>query len=204
MGFADEDVCKRVHKVKLLKGEKKRVRFLSESEADKLITRCPAHLKPVVTLALHTGMRKSEILRLTWGQVDRKTGYITLYDTKNNERREVPINKTVDDLLKKLPININGRVFNYQGEALADVKRSFASACTSAGINDLHFHDLRHTFASWLVMKGVDLRTVMELLGHKSLKMVLRYAHLAPDHKSKAVHVLDKKPAKARKVGKRG
>jgi len=201
-GFADEEISKRVHKIKLLKGEAKRTRFLLEPEADKLLAVCPAHLKPIVAIAIHTGMRKSEILSLTWGQVDTKNGYITLHETKNSEGRQVPINQTVRKTLKSIPRHImNPHIFFYMGEELKDIKRSFATACDSAGIKDFTFHDLRHTFASWLVMRGVDLRTVMELLGHKSLKMVLRYAHLAPDHKSKAVQILDRKP---RKVGKGG
>lgn len=78
------------------------------------------------------------------------------------------------------------------GKPYKDLKKSFATVCRKAGIRDFHFHDLRHTFASQLVMAGVDLTTVKELLGHKTLTMTLRYAHLAPSHKVKAVDVLDK------------
>jgi site-specific recombinase XerD len=77
------------------------------------------------------------------------------------------------------------------GKPYQDVKRSFATACRRAGIKDFHFHDMRHTFASHLVMAGVDLTTVKELLGHKTLTMTLRYAHLAPSHKVKALDILD-------------
>ncbi len=77
------------------------------------------------------------------------------------------------------------------GKAYKDVKRSFASACRRAKITNFHFHDTRHTFASHLVMAGIDLTTVKELLGHKHLTMTLRYAHLAPSHKVKAVDILD-------------
>lgn len=197
-GFCDEETCKRIHNVKLLKGEKKRVRFLTEQEAKRLVLRCPAHLKPIVMLALHTGMRKSEILSLTWGQVNFDTGFIHLPETKNLESRNVPINATASKVLKAIPQNtVSDRVFFYQGEAIQDVRKSFTTACTAAGLTDFHFHDLRHTFASWLVMKGIPILTVMKLLGHKSLKMTQRYAHLAPDHISQAVYVLDG-------VGKRG
>jgi site-specific recombinase XerD len=79
-----------------------------------------------------------------------------------------------------------------QGKPYQDVKRSFHTALRRSGIKDFHFHDLRHTFASHLVMAGVDLTTVKELLGHKTLTMTLRYAHLAPTHKVKAVDILDK------------
>ena len=73
-----------------------------------------------------------------------------------------------------------------------DVKRSFYSACRRAGIKDFRFHDLRHTFASHLIMAGIDLTTVKELMGHKDIRMTLRYTHLAPSHKVKAVDILDR------------
>ena len=77
------------------------------------------------------------------------------------------------------------------GKPYQDVKRSFNTACKRAGIRDFHFHDLRHTFASHLIMAGIDITTVKELLGHKTLTMTLSYAHLAPSHKVKAVDILD-------------
>ena len=178
-------------KVKKLKGEVKRVRFLMPDEIQKLISNCPEYLKPIVTVAVHTGMRKGELLGLKWNQVDFEQGIITLHDTKNSERRDTPMNETVKTTL-------NGRerqgeyVFcNRQGEALVRVQGSFKTALKKSGIEDFHFHDLRHTFASNLVMAGEDLNTVRELLGHKDLTMTLRYAHLSPNHKTRAVNVLD-------------
>jgi integrase len=148
-------------------------------------------------------MRKGEILSLTWDRVDLKQGFILLgeEDTKNGERREIPINGTLKEALlelsqgtKERPRRIDIPYVFYDpsnGKAYKDVKRSFHSACKRAKITNFHFHDSRHTFASHLVMAGVDLTTVKELLGHKHLTMTLRYSHLAPSHKVKAVDILD-------------
>jgi integrase len=139
-------------------------------------------------------MRKSEFLNLKWDQVDLKHGFIFLDKTKNGERREIPINDTLRITFNGLLRRLDTPYVFYDpatGKPYQDVKRSFASACRRAKIQDFRFHDLRHTFASHLVMAGVDLTTVKELLGHKTLTMTLRYSHLAPSHKIKAVDVLD-------------
>jgi len=120
----------------------------------------------------------------------------------NGERREIPINDTLRETLNKLPRHFvekdeKKEVVPYLFrdtntlKPYASVKRSFGTALTHAGIADFHFHDLRHTFASQLVMNGVDLTTVKELLGHKYIKITLYYAHLAPAHKRNAVSALD-------------
>jgi integrase len=179
-------------KVKLLKGEVKRVRFLMPDEIRSLLSNCADHLEPIVTVALHTGMRKGELLGLQWPQIDFEQGIITLTDTKNNERRDIPMNETVKDTLRGIE-RIGENVFcNGDGETFANVRRSFETALRKSGIENFRFHDLRHTFASTLVMAGEDLNTVRELLGHKDLTMTLRYAHLAPNLKKKAVNVLDR------------
>ncbi len=151
-------------------------------------------LKPIVTVALHTGMRKGEILGLKWEQVDLNHGFILLDTTKTGERREIPIDGTLRELFEGIPHSIESvYVFtDKNGSPYKSIKRSFSTALKRAGIHDFRFHDTRHTFSSHLVMAGVDLTSVKELLGHKSLKMTLRYAHLAPGHKMKAVNMLDK------------
>jgi integrase len=113
--------------------------------------------------------------------------------TKNGERREIPINQTLRDTLKKLPWRIDSPyVFiGRDGNRLTDIRKGFKSALRRTGIKDFRFHDLRHTFASHLVMAGADITTVKTLLGHKSLTMTLRYAHLAPSHTQNAVNLLD-------------
>ena len=179
-------------KVKKLKGEVKRVRYLMPGEVQTLLLSCADHLKPIVTVAVHTGMRKGEILGLKWEQVNFEQGIITLHDTKNNERRDIPMDETVKTALKRME-RISEHVFcNEEGEGFVRLQSSFEGALKKCGIEDFRFHDLRHTFASNLVMAGEDLNTVRELLGHKDLTMTLRYAHLSPNHKTRAVNVLDR------------
>ncbi|WP_353686754.1 site-specific integrase [Thermodesulfovibrio sp. 3462-1] len=174
----DLEACK---EVKFLQENNRRLRFLSKEECQTLINACDPHLRPIVICALNTGMRKSEFLNLKWDQVDLKHGFIFLDKTKNGERREIPINDTLRITFNGLLRRLDTPYVFYDpatGKPYQDVKRSFASACRRAKIQDFRFHDLRHTFASHLVMAGVDLTTVKELLGHKTLTMTLRYSHL--------------------------
>jgi integrase len=178
-------------KVKLLKGEIKRVRFLMPDEIRTLLSNCADHLRPIVTVALHTGMRKGELLSLQWDQVNFEQKIITLEDTKNRERRDVPMNETVRTTLMGMERKGSHIFCNGSGETFLNVRRSFETAVRKSGIEDFRFHDLRHTFASNLVMEGIDIMTVKELMGHKDLTMTLRYSHLAPNHKMRAVNILD-------------
>lgn len=189
-----EGTFKRVHKVKSLQENNKRLRYLTKEECQSLINACDKHLKPIVIAALNTGMRRGEIFSLNWNNIDLKHGFILLEKTKNGDRREIPINDTLKRTLQGLARRLDiPSVFcdHSTGKRYTDIKHSFNSACRRAGIDDFHFHDLRHTFASHLIMAGVDITTVKELLGHKTLTMTLRYAHLAPSHKVKAVDILD-------------
>jgi integrase len=107
-----------------------------------------------------------------------------------------PLIDTLKETLKGITRQLDVTYVFYDahtGKRYNNVYRAFYSACKRAGITDFHFHDLRHTFASQLIMAGVDITTVKELLGHKSLFMTMRYAHLAPAHKVKAVDILDSK-----------
>ncbi|MBM3300534.1 MAG: site-specific integrase [Deltaproteobacteria bacterium] len=143
-------------------------------------------------------MRKGEILTLRWDNVDMKRGIIQVASgkdghTKNYETRTIPMNRSLRVFLGKHPRRIDtAYVFSgASGKPFTKTNYHFGRAVKRAGIDHVRFHDLRHTFASHLVMKGVDLRTVQELLGHKDLRMTMKYAHLAPDHMRKAVEVLD-------------
>jgi integrase len=113
-------------------------------------------------------------------------------DSKNHERRDIPMNETCRAALKGLERRGEYVFCNKDGENYASVRKAFDTAVRKAGITDFRFHDLRHTFASNLVMEGVDIMTVKELMGHKDLTMTLRYAHLAPNHKTRAVTILDR------------
>ena len=115
--------------------------------------------------------------------------------TKNGEQRDVPMNNTVKTALERLRSESQTEwLFTQQNDnrkPLRDVRKPFLRACREAGISDIRFHDLRHTAGSLLVMKGVDISTVQDILGHKDLKMTRRYAHLSPQHKARSVKVLD-------------
>ena len=192
--MVEEEVLRRVRRVKLLEENNRRLRYLSKEECKALIDVSNGHLHPIIIVALNTGMRRGEILSLQWNSVDLKHGFILLGKTKNGDRREIPINETLRNTFKALPRRLDIPYVFYDqktGKPYNDIGTAFNRACKKAEINDFHFHDLRHTFASHLVMAGVDITTVKELLGHKTLTMTLRYAHLAPSHKVKAIDILD-------------
>jgi integrase len=192
--MVEDEALKRVRRVKLLQENNRRLRFLSKEECRELINACSPEIKPIVITALNTGMRKGEILGLKWDNVDLKHGFIMLEMTKNGERKEVPINDTLRRSLQSIPRRLDiQHVFiePRTNKPYQNIKKSFSKALRIAKVADFRFHDLRHTFASHLVMSGVDITTVKELLGHKTLTMTLRYAHLSPTHKKSAVDLLD-------------
>jgi integrase len=171
-----------------------RLRYLSgEAEAERLLQACGDSLRPIVLTALHTGMRKGELLSLTWDVVDMTHGFIRLKQTKNGKARALPFNETLWSLFSGLRKrqDVPWVFHDAEGRRHNDTRHPFEGACEGAGLTDFHFHDLRHTFASWLMMRGVPLATVSTLLGHTSPTMTLRYAHLSPKHLTSAVRVLD-------------
>ena len=183
-----------VCQVKKFKVKSVRMRFLEQKEVQDLINTCNGYLKAVVIIAVNTGMRRGEILALKWNDLDLVRGTIYLMNTKSGEKREVPMNEQVQQVFKIMPRTASEYVFTKRdGSAIGDIKKSFSTALIRCGIKGFRFHDLRHTAASQLVMAGVDLNTVRELLGHKSIEMTMRYAHLSPNHKRQAVDVLSKR-----------
>ena len=182
-----------IRQVKPYKEPKNTERFLSEEEAKRLLVACSSSLRLIVLTALHTGMRKQEIFGLTWDRVNLNDRSFKLVDTKNGEPRAVPLNATMMTLLESLPRSGEYVFTNSRGQRYHCIKSVFASALRRADIKHLRFHDLRHTWASWLVMNRVDLLTVKELGGWKSLAMVQRYAHLSDEHLRNAVETLDRR-----------
>lgn len=150
-------------------------RVLTPVEAQGLLAACCDHLRPMVLLALHTGMRRGEILGLTWEQADVARRMITLTQTKSGRVRRLPMADLVVDTLKQRP---RSGPFVFGGEQPhRRISTAWRGACRRADLGRVRFHDLRHTWASWLVEEGVDLRTVQELGGWSSLKLLERYAH---------------------------
>lgn len=155
----------------------------------------PAH-EPEFDLALNTGMRASEQYRLTWEQVDFERRQIAIYKTKNRHPRYIPLNQAaITALMASRPQSDGaGPVIRHtirtKDQAAQKARHWFERAAALAGLGEYTWHCLRHTFASRLVMAGVDLRTVQELMGHRTLAMTCRYAHLAPQHQLEAVERL--------------
>ncbi len=182
-----------VKEIKLLEEPPGRTRFLSENEAQTLLSVASEHIIPIIITALNTGMRLGEILSLKWNQVHLDNvidPLIELTTTKNNQKRFIFLNDTMIERLNELPRKSDFVFLSTKGKPLKSVKKPFQRAIKMAEISDFRFHDLRHTFASHYVMSGGDLISLKEILGHSSLKMVERYSHLASAYKRKMLNRL--------------
>jgi len=188
-----------------------KTRFLTEDELERLLLACKEQkrqpwLLPLVTLGVHTGMRRGELLGLRWNNVNLDRGLITLQQSKTLKIKAIPINEAAMEALMWLDKHRYGdHVFMYHWQkpiGKDNVQKSMDRVCSKAGIDDFTFHGTRHTFGSHLVMEGVDLVTVSKLMGHTNIKMTMRYAHLAPRHLAEAVAKLDSKLAQNRNISK--
>jgi integrase len=186
-----------VSKVSMEQENNQRDRWLSVEEEPRLLQGCKPWLHDLVTFALHTGMRMGEISELTWREVDFNRRTVMVVRSKNGERRTIPINETVLSVLRqksKVRSLRSDLVFcsqTFTSMEAGHLRRSFRVALGKARIDDFHFHDLRHTFATRLVQAGVDLYKVQRLLGHKSPIMTQRYAHHYPESLRDGVEILD-------------
>ncbi|MDP2902970.1 MAG: site-specific integrase [Methylovulum sp.] len=191
-----------MRKVKNPSTPRGRVRFLDDDERARLLVACKESsntwLYLCTVLALSTGMRQGELMGLKWQDVNLKDGFIILHETKNGERRRVPLSGLGLSLLKE-----HGKVRRIDTQLLfpsernpqkpMDLTRPWRDALDRAGITDFHWHDLRHCTASYLAMNGASLAEIAEILGHKTLQMVKRYAHLSDGHVSNVVASMNQK-----------
>ncbi len=195
--WLDDSPMRKVRKPKEPRG---RVRFLSDDERKRLLVACKESdnnlLYAIVVLALSTGARKTEILTLKWDQVDLQRGQITLYETKNNEIRSLPLTGHALELIKGISkvrsIDTDLLFPGKKRKEPINIRWIWEIALKQAEIADFRFHDLRHSAASYLAMNGATLAEIAEVLGHKTLAMVKRYAHLSQQHTSKVVAKMNK------------
>jgi integrase len=178
------------HRVSKPKEPRGRVRYLSDDERGRLLDACRVSrntsLYTIVVLALSTGARRGELLSLHWSDVDFKRGILTFRETKNGETRSVPLTGYALDVLtrhakvRRLDTTL---VFpDDTGTQPASIREAWKHAVKRAGIENFRFHDLRHSAASYLAMNGASLAEIAEILGHRTLAMVKRYAHLSEAH----------------------
>ncbi len=195
-GWMDANPCERVTRGAESRG---RVRYLSDDERAALLQACEQsetpELRLIVLVALTTGARKGEIMGLRWRDVDLTRQALTLHETKNGETRAAPLVgpalEAMREWAKVRPLDgsalvFPGRLATTRGKPL-DIERPWRTAMKRAGLVDFHFHDLRHTAASYLAMNGAGLREIADILGHKTLAMVMRYSHLTHGHKTALV-----------------
>lgn len=185
-GGPDLNIVRHYPKAHLAPAEE-RTRFLTRAEAETLLSKLTGVHRDIVLCALETGMRLNEVLRLMWDEVDLHARLITLRPkrTKTRKGRSIPISPRLEEALRKIPersvwVFPNPRY----GRPFYDCAPWFSTACAQSGITDFHFHDLRHTFASWWIQRGGSMRGLQEILGHSGTQMTKRYSHLRPDHLS--------------------
>jgi site-specific recombinase XerD len=185
-----------ISRVSMEKENNKRDRWLSYDEELRLLNASPDWMRDLIVFALNTGMRLSEILTLTWDQIDLNRKILIIFNSKNGERRGIPLNEIVFEMLKNkskvrsIKTNLVFYNDNHKQFNKVFVSHRFAKIVKKSGIDDFRFHDLRHTFATRLVQAGVDIYRVSHLLGHKDLKTTQRYAHHYPESLRSAVEAL--------------
>ena len=196
-----------VAKLKMLREPSGRVRYLSDEEEQALLEKLPtADDRDRLRVLLQTGLRKSEFLGLRWKDVDLKAGVLTIPRSKHGESRHVPMTSDVRAILARRPRSLDASALIFPNSLgntdLRWAEKDFPAAVDEAEIRDFRLHDTRHTFASRLAMEQVDVLTIKELGGWKTLSMVQRYAHLSPGHQRQAIERLvtrqvSAKPAEA-------
>ena len=197
--WIDENPMRKISKLSEPRG---RVRFLDDEERERLLEACKASANPylhtLVVLALSTGARQGELLNLRWSDVDWRRRVLTLHDTKNKDRRLLPLVHYALQLMEehnKVRNIASDWIFPSPSRPMKpwDCRSAWLSALRKANIQDFRFHDLRHSCASYLAMNGASLAEIAEVLGHKTLQMVKRYAHLSEAHTAKVVQSMNER-----------
>jgi len=170
----------------ILKREaKRRIRWLTEQEAGRLIDELPDHLAVMVQFSLHTGLRKSNVTGLQWSQIDmgRRLLYIDGEDFKNGNDHAIPLNDAAVEAIRSQIGKHHTFVFTYRGQPIEQTNtKAWRAALVRAGIENFRWHDLRHTWASWMAQAGTPMHVLQELGGWESPQMLRRYAHLSREH----------------------
>jgi integrase len=191
-----------MRKISNLQEPRGRVRFLDDEERERLLEACKTSANPylhtLVVLALSTGARQGELLNLRWSDVDWRRRVLTLHDTKNKDRRLLPLVHYALQLMEernKVRNIASDWIFPSPSRPMKpwDCRSAWLSALRKANIQDFRFHDLRHSCASYLAMNGASLAEIAEVLGHKTLQMVKRYAHLSEAHTAKVVQSMNER-----------
>lgn len=180
--------------VKMMKEDNHKIRYLTADEEARLFKELPEHLKPIVICALQTGLRKSNILQLRWELVDLEFRFIEVLAQQNKGHKiiKIPISDKLLETLESLPRNSEYVFANPDtGKPYRDISEGFKNACDRANIENFRFHDLRHTVATRLVEKGIDLRVVQEIMAHSTIVTTQRYMHPTPKRKLEAISVLN-------------
>jgi integrase len=181
-------------KVKLYKESKRRVRWITPDQARRLLAELQDHQRDMVLFALATGLRQGNVTGLRWSQVDlaRRTAWVHGEDAKNGDDLHVSLNDLAIEVLERQRGKHPEHVFTYQGKPIRwPNTRGWRAALVRAGIENFRWHDLRHTWASWLVQHGTPLYDLQEMGGWKSAEMVRRYAHLAPAQMARNAAAID-------------
>jgi integrase len=177
-----------VKEVKKLPENNVRMRIISKNDFERLVNECPIHLKPIILVAYYTGMRRSEIVNLSWEEVDLSKGFIRLAAdrTKTSIGRSIPLHPQVKSMLAGLPKGLKtNRVFLRKGTPFSEIKTAFRSACNRADIKDFTFHDLRHCALNNLRLAGNDYFRIMAISGHKTMSVFKRYNLVTEEELSK-------------------
>lgn len=180
--------------IRLYREPKRRVRYLTPPQAQKLISELPTHLADMVSFSLATGLRQANVTKLEWSQVDvaRHVAWIHGDQAKAGKPIHVTLNETAMSVLTKQIGKHSRWVFTFKGKPIQQVTtKAWYKSLTRAGIEDFRWHDLRHTWASWLTQNGVPLNVIQEMGAWESAEMVRRYAHLAPEQFSQHAKVVD-------------